>query len=71
MPFFSLGRLLIYKEKETHREKMHVHPGSHKHIFIWEIGAIINLQPVILDGVIHHPAARYRLLNYFFCRVIL
>ena len=50
MPLFSLSRLLIYKEKETHHEKMHVHPGSRKNVFNWEIGAIVHLQPATLDG---------------------
>ncbi len=36
MPLFSLSRLLIFEEKEAHREKMHAHTGSHKIILLRE-----------------------------------
>jgi hypothetical protein len=57
MPLYSLCRLLIYKEKEAHREKMHVHPGSYKNIFIWEIGAVLTCNRLPLMAVIYHPAS--------------
>jgi hypothetical protein len=50
MPLFSLHRLLIFVEKEAHREKMHAHTGSQKIILLKELGMIIN-QPIdTVDG---------------------
>jgi len=40
MPLFSLNRLLIFEEKEAHREKMHAHTGSQKNILL---AALFNL----------------------------
>jgi hypothetical protein len=40
MPLFSLSRLLIFEEKEAHREKMHAHTGSQKIILLL---ALFNL----------------------------
>ncbi len=50
MPLFSLSRLLIFGEKEAHREKMHAQSGSHKIILLQELGATIILPPAALDG---------------------
>ena len=50
MPLFSLSRLLIFEEKEAHREKMHAQSGSHKIILLREPGATIILPPATVDS---------------------
>ena len=67
--FLSVGFSFIKKRKLT--AKRCTYTREAKKILIWEIGAIINLQPAAMDGGTFPTGSRHRLLNYFRCKHVL